>query len=162
MTAIHPGSAGLAAVTVKVKYLHPIWTEHHLHHATPDSAGMDLRAAIDEPSVDIPPGGRRAFPTGVAMEIAKPGLAGFVYSRSGLGAKHGLTVAQGVGVIDPDYRGEIIVWLLNTSEVHKTVTRGERIAQLVIQPFVRTVVTPVMELGDTHRGAGGFGHTGAR
>ena len=78
------------------------------------------------------------------------------------GAKHGLTVAQGVGVIDPDYRGEIVVWLLNTSEVHKTVAQGDRIAQLVIQPFMRTRVTPVAQLGDTDRGAGGFGHTGVK
>ena len=156
MTPTHPG------VDVKVKYLHPIWTEFPLQHATPGSAGLDLRAAIDEPAVDIPPGGRHPFPTGMAIEIAEPGLAGFVYSRSGLGAKHGLTVAQGVGVIDPDYRGEIIVWLLNTSEIHKTVARGDRIAQLVIQPFVRTNVEPVTELSDTHRGAGGFGHTGAK
>lgn len=156
MTPTHPG------VEVKVKYLHPIWNEYQLHHATPESAGMDLRAAIDEPAVDIPPGGRHAFPTGVAIEITKPGLAGFVYSRSGLGAKHGLTVAQGVGIIDPDYRGEIIVWLLNTSEIHKTVAQGDRIAQLVIQPFMRTSVAPVTELGDTHRGAGGFGHTGSK
>ena len=96
------------------------------------------------------------------MEIVGTGLAGFVYSRSGLGAKHGLTVAQGVGVIDPDYRGEIVVWLLNTSQTHQTVACGDRIAQLVIQPFVRTKVTPVDALGETHRGAGGFGHTGAR
>ena len=89
-----------------------------------------------------------------------PGVAGFIYSRSGLGAKHGLTVAQGVGVIDPDYRGEIIVWLLNTADRPLTVQAGDRIAQLVLMPVGVPVVAVVEELGDTARGAGGFGHTG--
>lgn len=147
-------------VPLKVKYLHPVWNEYPLEPATDGSAGIDLRAAIDDESVDIPPGGRHPFATGLAIEIRGPGLAGFVYSRSGLGAKHGLTVAQGVGVIDPDYRGEIVVWLLNTSESHKTVARGERIAQLVIMPFRQARIEVVDELGETCRGEGGFGHTG--
>lgn len=147
-------------VRMKVKYLHPIWTEFPLEQATAGSAGIDLRAAMDEPSVDIAPGSRHAFSTGLAIELCEAGLAGFVYSRSGLGAKHGLTVAQGVGVIDPDYRGEIVVWLLNTSETHKTVARGERIAQLVVMPFRQARLDVVSELGETCRGGGGFGHTG--
>ena len=98
--------------------------------------------------------------TGIAISIQQPGVAGFIYSRSGLGAKHGLTVAQGVGVIDPDYRGEIIVWLLNTAQEPRTVSRHERIAQLVLAPIVRPIVTPVDDLDDTSRGDGGFGHTG--
>lgn len=145
---------------LKVKYLHPIWNEHPLTMATSGSAGVDLRAALDVPSLSIHAGERFAVPTGLAMELDTPGLAGFVFSRSGLGAKHGLTVAQGVGVIDPDYRGEIIVWLLNTSNTHRTVTRGERIAQLIIMPFVQASIQAVAELGDTSRGQGGFGHTG--
>ena len=152
----HPESQ----VPLKVKILHPVWSEHPLEPATPGSAGIDLRAAMDEPAVDIPPGGRHAFGTGLAIEIGEPGLAGFVFSRSGLGAKHGLTVAQGVGVIDPDYRGEIVVWLLNTSENHKTVARGERIAQLVVMPYRPARLEFVDELGETCRGGGGFGHTG--
>lgn len=147
-------------VGVKVKHLHPIWTEHPLAAATPDSAGLDLRAALDMPFLDIPAAERVAVPTGLAIEIEAPGLAGFVFSRSGLGAKQGLTVAQGVGVIDPDYRGEIVVWLLNTSQNHLTITRGERIAQLVILPFARAAITAVDELGGSIRGGGGFGHTG--
>lgn len=147
-------------VRMKVKYLHPIWTEFPLEQSTAGSAGIDLRAAMDEPSVDIAPGSRHAFSTGLAIELCEAGLAGFVYSRSGLGAKHGLTVAQGVGVIDPDYRGEIVVWLLNTSETHKTVARGERIAQLVVMPFRQARLDVVSELGETSRGGGGFGHTG--
>ncbi|EHJ48367.1 deoxyuridine 5'-triphosphate nucleotidohydrolase Dut [Solidesulfovibrio carbinoliphilus subsp. oakridgensis] len=128
--------------------------------STPGSAGLDLRADLDTPDLIIAPGERAAVPTGIAIEIAAPGVAGFVYSRSGLGAKHGLTVAQGVGVIDPDYRGEIVVWLLNTSKEPKTITRHERIAQLVLAPVVTPVITPVDELGETDRGCGGFGHTG--
>lgn len=128
--------------------------------ATPGSAGMDLRADIEAAELTIAPGERAKIPTGIAIEIESPGVAGFIYSRSGLGAKHGLTVAQGVGVIDPDYRGELIVWLLNTSKEAKTITRHERIAQLVLAPVVRPIVTPVEELGETRRGDGGFGHTG--
>jgi len=145
---------------MKVKYLHPIWSEFSFEPATDGSAGIDLRAAIDQSSVSIPPGGRHSFGTGLAIEILEPGLAGFVFSRSGLGAKHGLTVAQGVGVIDPDYRGEITVWILNTSEIHRTVARGERIAQLVVMPFKSIRVEIVTELSETRRGDGGFGHTG--
>ena len=150
-----------APVAMRVKYLHPVWEEFPLEPATAGSAGIDLRAAMDLPSVDIPPGGRHAFGTGLAIEICEPGLAGFVYSRSGLGAKHGLVVAQGVGVIDPDYRGEIVVWLLNTSQTPRTVERGERIAQLVVMPYRPVAIQTVDELGQTCRGQGGFGHTGA-
>jgi dUTP pyrophosphatase len=89
-----------------------------------------------------------------------PGVAGFVYSRSGLGAVKGLTVAQGVGVIDPDYRGEIRIYLLNTSSETLTVKRGERVAQLVFQTFVRLNPEEVDTLSESVRGAGGFGHTG--
>ncbi len=131
-----------------------------LAYATPDSAGLDLRACFAEESITIPPGERCAIPVGIAIEPDALNVAGFVYSRSGLGARHGLTVSQGVGVIDPDYRGEIVVSLLNTSGAERTVVRGERIAQLVFQPFFRAQLTPVEELGETSRGNGGFGHTG--
>ena len=83
-----------------------------------------------------------------------------MFSRSGLGAKDGLTVAQSVGVIDPDYRGEIIVWLLNTSGQTRHVERGQRIAQLVLLPVYTARLLAVDALGGTARGAGGFGHTG--
>jgi dUTP pyrophosphatase len=145
---------------LRIKFLRESSRENPPAVATPGSAGLDLRADFDAPAITIEPGERAAVPTGIAIEIDAPGVAGFVYSRSGLGAKHGLTVAQGVGVIDPDYRGEIVVWLLNTSREPKTVSRHERIAQLVLAPVVAPIVTPVEELGDTHRGDGGFGHTG--
>jgi dUTP pyrophosphatase len=99
-------------------------------------------------------------PSGIAVEPLSPGIAGFVYSRSGLGAVHGLTVAQGVGVIDPDYRGEIRVFLLNTSGEERRLRRGERMAQLVFQAIVRMELEVAETLGETARGAGGFGHTG--
>ena len=89
-----------------------------------------------------------------------PAVAGFVYSRSGLGAKEGLVVAQGVGVIDPDYRGEIIVWLLNTSQTPISINQGDRIAQLVFLNYYQPAFNIVTQLGTTQRGAGGFGHTG--
>ncbi|MEA4858220.1 dUTP diphosphatase [Solidesulfovibrio sp.] len=145
---------------LRLKFLRESSRDNPPTVATPGSAGLDLRADIEAETLTIAPGARAAVPTGIAIEIETPGLAGFVYSRSGLGAKHGLTVAQGVGVIDPDYRGEIIVWLLNTSSEPKTIARHERIAQLILTPVVRPIVTPVEALGDTGRGDGGFGHSG--
>lgn len=128
--------------------------------ATPHSAGIDLRACLDGPEARIPAGGRLAVPTGLSVQPAAPGWAGFVYSRSGLGARDGLTVAQGVGLIDPDYTGEICVYLLNTSGEERLLRRGERVAQLVFQPYARPAWEEVPELAATTRGAGGFGHTG--
>lgn len=135
--------------------------EPALAYATPCSAGLDLRACLESEEAVIPAGGRLAIPVGVAIEPMVAGVAGFVYSRSGLGTKKGLTVSQGVGVIDPDYRGEIIVSLLNTSGEERRLRRGERIAQLVFQPFYQAELQQVAELGDTQRGSGGFGHTGS-
>ncbi len=131
-----------------------------LCYATAHAAGMDLRACCTEETLCIPAGGRVLVPAGVAVQPRRAGVAGFVYSRSGLGAKQGLTVAQGVGVIDPDYTGEIFVMLLNTSGKEKTLRRGERMAQLVFQPFFRAVCTEASALEHTERGDGGFGHTG--
>ena len=149
-----------APLPVKFRFLHPVWQEHGCDYATEHSAGIDLRACIDAPSLTIPAGGRAMVGAGLAIDIQEPGFAGFVFSRSGLGAKDGLTVAQGVGVIDPDYRGEIKVCLLNTSGEERIVERGQRIAQLVFMPFRRSRIIACEELSDTARGAGGFGHTG--
>lgn len=147
-------------IDVHVRYMHPIWDEHQLEYATVHSAGLDLRAAIDAERLEIPAGGRAAISTGIAIEIRQPGIAGFVFSRSGLGTKEGLTVSQGVGVIDPDYRGQIMVSLLNTSGAVRFVERGQRIAQLVFLPCFTARLLAVDELCATERGAGGFGHTG--
>jgi dUTP pyrophosphatase len=129
-------------------------------HATPYSAGLDLRACFEDAELIIPAGSRARVPAGIAVEPPTPDVAGFVYSRSGLGAVHGLTVAQGVGVIDPDYRGELIVFLLNISGEERRLRRGERVAQLVFQPIVRAELEVAETLGETERGAGAFGHTG--
>jgi len=150
---------------LRIRYLRPparalYEAEGGLAYATPHSAGLDLRACFDGEECIIPAGSRVEVPSGIAVEPLAPGIAGFVYSRSGLGAVRGLTVAQGVGVIDPDYRGEIIVFLLNTSGEERRLRRGERMAQLVFQPIVRAVLEVADKLGETARGAGAFGHTG--
>ncbi len=129
--------------------------------ATPGAAGFDLRAMLDEPVV-IAPGMRHPVKTGIALEPLHPGVAAFVFSRSGLGAVKGLTVAQGVGIIDPDYRGEITVFLLNTSPEPQTVAPADRIAQMVFMPFFQPVFETAASLGETARGSGGFGHTGIK
>lgn len=152
--------SGNVTIPVKVRFLSPVCTPDNFGYATSGSAGIDLRACISEEQVTIAPGQRHRFPTGIAIECTMPSVAGFVYSRSGLGTKEGLVVSQGVGVIDPDYRGEILVSLLNTSTETRTVTRGQRIAQLVFQPVVQVDIIPEDTLSETSRGAGGFGHTG--
>ena len=134
-------------------------------NATSQSAGFDLCAAFPvsastETEWTVLPGERLLVPTGIAIEPLEPEVAGFVYSRSGLGAAKGLTVAQGVGIIDPDYRGEILVYLLNTSSSPISLQRGDRIAQLVFQAFRRPRWRRCEQLGETDRGTGGFGHTG--
>lgn len=135
-----------------------------LAYATALAAGMDLRACLAPEAgeeVVVPPGGRVLAPSGIAVQPLLPQVAGFVYSRSGLGARQGLTVAQGVGVVDADYRGEILVMLLNTSGEERRLRRGERMAQLVFQPVLRAEISVVEALDGTDRGAGGFGHTGS-
>ncbi len=131
-------------------------------YATAEAAGIDLRACFAEESYDLAPGQRVLVPSGVAVQPTISHVAGFVYSRSGLGAKHGIVVAQGVGVIDADYRGEIMIMLLNTSEQPYTITRGERVAQLVFQPILRPEVRICTQLEASSRGSGGFGHTGKK
>ena len=148
------------SVRVKVKYLHPLLEKHPPARSTQDAAGIDLRACMDKDEIILEPGERYAFPTGLAIEITTPAIAGFVFSRSGLGTREGLTVSQGVGVIDPDYRGQIMVSLLNASRETRRVKQGQRIAQLVFMPIRRAEIVPVPELAQTLRGQGGFGHTG--
>lgn len=124
---------------------------------TPGSAGLDLRAFLEAPA-EIPSGETRMIPLGFAAEIPS-GFAGFVFSRSGLGAKRGIVVAQGVGVIDSDYRGEWMVPLRNWGEEPYTVMPGDRIAQVV---FLRAEAAEFAEgesLSETQRAQGGFGST---
>lgn len=147
-------------ISVNVQFIHPLWNEYELKYGTSHSVGLDLRACIDHDYIEIEPGQKTTIGTGIAIEIKEPGVAGFLYSRSGLGTKEGLTVSQGVGVIDPDYRGEIKVSLLNTSGEKRRVRQGQRIAQLVFKTCYQASITAVKQLTGTERGSGGFGHTG--
>ena len=128
-------------------------------YATPGSAAMDLHACIDE-AVAIPSGGRRVIPTGIAISLPSAEYVALVFARSGLGIKHGVAPANCVGVIDSDYRGEIMVGLQNSGESDFTVQPGDRIAQLMITPVVQARIIMTDELDGTARGAGGFGSTG--
>lgn len=129
-------------------------------YATASSAGLDLSAAVTEP-VTIPPGGRRLVPSGIALALPE-GYEGQVRPRSGLAARHGVTVLNSPGTIDADYRGEIQVILVNFGDESFRVERGTRIAQLIVAPVSRVAWQPVTALPGSERGAGGFGSTGTR
>lgn len=129
-------------------------------YATEGSAGLDLRACISD-AITVKVGSRALVPSGIAIELPKDYVA-LVFARSGLAIKHGLALANGVGVIDSDYRGEIAVGLINQGEEDFVVSPGERIAQLVVMPVVQPELELVAELSDTVRGAGGFGSTGTK
>ena len=124
------------------------------------AAGADLYAAVEE-SVTIAPSETKLIPTGIAMEIPV-GYAGFIYARSGLASKKGLAPANKVGVVDADYRGEVMVALHNHGKTEQTIEAGERIAQMVIAPFITENFILSDSLEDTVRGAGGFGSTGSK
>lgn len=126
-------------------------------YARAGDAGLDLLAAAP---VTLPPGGRELVPTGLRVAIPE-GHAGLILPRSGLALRSGVTVLNAPGLIDSGYRGEIGVLLINHGAEVATLGRGERIAQLVIQPVARAVLVEVRQLGDSQRGAGGFGSTGA-
>ncbi|MDR0313589.1 MAG: dUTP diphosphatase [Treponema sp.] len=127
-------------------------------YETEGAAGMDLRAFLGE-DVKIPPLGRAKIPTGLFMEIPF-GYEAQVRPRSGLAVRNGITVLNAPGTIDSDYRGELEVILVNLGEDSFTVKNGDRVAQLVIAPVIQIPVQEVLALGDTKRGAGGFGSTG--
>ena len=127
--------------------------------ATEGSAGFDLFAAIEK-SIDILPGEISMVPTGIAISIDNPSYFGMICARSGLSIKHGITLANGVGVIDSDYRGEIFIGLHNISNKTYTITPNQRIAQLIIVPISYTGITEITHLDETERGQGGFGSTG--
>lgn len=129
-------------------------------YGTEFAAGADLYAAIDE-AVTIEPGETKMIPTGLAFEIPE-GYAGFVYARSGLASKRGLAPANKVGVIDSDYRGEVMTALHNHGKVSQTIEAGERIAQMVIAPYITANFILSDSLDDTERGEGGFGSTGRK
>ncbi len=128
-------------------------------YATDGSAAIDLRSAA-ETDVTILPGERRLIPTGIAIAPETSGVVAILAARSGLSIKHGITVTNGIGVIDSDYRGEISVSLINVSDTPYTVVRGERMAQLMFVPVMHAVFSLADELDETERGTGGFGSTG--
>ena len=128
-------------------------------HATDGSAGMDLRACVEQSTV-IQPGQTLLIPTGFAMHISDPGMAAVILPRSGLGHKHGLVLGNLVGLIDSDYQGQVYVSCWNRSEKEFEVEVGMRIAQLVFVPVVLADFEVVESFEASERGAGGFGHTG--
>lgn len=144
---------------IKVKVLRLRDTARLPQYATEGSAALDLCADISEP-LTVLPGARILVPTGLAIEPEGGGVVALVCARSGLAAKHGLTLANGVGVIDSDYRGEILVAMINLGDSPYTIQPGARVAQLMFMPVLRAEIEEAEALQDTRRGAGGFGSTG--
>lgn len=129
------------------------------HYATEGSAGMDLRACIDE-SLTVQPGETHLIPTGLAIHIADPAYAATILPRSGLGHKHGIVLGNLVGLIDSDYQGQLFISCWNRGDTAFTIEEGDRIAQLVIIPVVQVTLNQVDSFDETDRGEGGFGHSG--
>jgi len=130
-------------------------------HATSGSAGMDLRACIDE-AIILAPGKTELIPTGIAIHIGDPSLAATILPRSGLGHKHGIVLGNLVGLIDSDYQGQLFVSCWNRGHKDFTIDIGERIAQLVFLPVVQVDFDVVESFDESERGAGGFGHSGTK
>ena len=128
-------------------------------YATPGSAGLDLRALIDE-AFEIQPGETKLIPTGLSIYIADPNLAAVILPRSGLGHKHGIVLGNLVGLIDSDYQGSLMVSMWNRGTEPFKVEVGDRIAQLVFVPVVQAEFNLVSDFQQTERGEGGFGHSG--
>ena len=147
--------------TIDVKVLDARMAEHLPAYATPGSAGLDLRACLDE-AIVLQPGQTALIPTGLSVHIADPGLAAMLLPRSGLGHKHGIVLGNLVGLIDSDYQGPLMVSCWNRGSVPFTVEPMERIAQMIIVPVVQATFQRVDAFGASDRGAGGFGSTGRR
>ena len=147
-------------VNVKIKFLENNTEKKLPFYATSGSAGMDLTACIEEDIV-LKPLERKLIPTGIAIKLPSADYGAFLFARSGLASKKGITLANCVGVVDSDYTGEIKVALINLSNEEYTLTNGERIAQMVILPVSQAKFTVTDELDETERGSGGFGSTGA-
>lgn len=144
--------------SIRVKKLHP--AAKLPSYGSAEAAGADLYACLEE-TVTVAPGESIFVPTGIAMEVPA-GCAGLIYARSGLACKRGLAPANKVGVIDSDYRGQIVVVLHNHGSQPQTVEHGERIAQMVITPVLTPPYMEAEELSDSDRGTGGFGSTGSK
>ena len=145
--------------TVDIRILDPRMAEAMPAYATPGSAGLDLRAALDQPLV-LEPGQSELIPTGLSMHLGDPGLAAMILPRSGLGHKHGIVLGNLVGLIDSDYQGPLMVSCWNRGTQAFTIQPMERIAQLVIVPVVQATFRRVESFEASQRGEGGFGSTG--
>lgn len=130
-------------------------------YATASSAGLDLRAALDD-ALTLAPGDAALLPSGLAIHIADPALCAVVLPRSGLGHRHGIVLGNGTGLIDADYQGPLLISVWNRGKQAYTIAPGDRVAQLVLLPIVRVALQVVDTFAATARGAGGFGHTGVR
>lgn len=146
---------------VQVKILDPrIQNEFPLPtYATPGSAGLDLRACLEQP-LQLGVGETQLIPTGIAIHIGDPGLAAVILPRSGLGHKHGIVLGNLMGLIDSDYQGQLMISCWNRGNDHFTIQPGERIAQLMFVPVVQAEFEVVAEFSSSERGTGGFGHSG--
>ena len=145
--------------TIAVRVLDPRMADQLPGYATPGSAGLDLRACLDEALV-LAPGQSALIPTGLAIHIGDPGLAAIILPRSGLGHKHGIVLGNLVGLIDSDYQGPLMVSCWNRSQTAFTLQPLERIAQLVVVPVVQAAFRVVESFETSARGEGGFGSTG--
>lgn len=148
-------------IKMKVNFKKLSENAHAPTYGSEYAAGADIYALTDGETVKIAPGETKMIHTGISMEIPE-GYAGLIYARSGIATKRGLAPANKVGVVDSDYRGEFMVSLHNHSDKEQEIADGERIAQLVITPFLKAEFTECDELSDTVRGAGGFGSTGKK
>lgn len=144
---------------IDVKILDPRMKEQMPAYATPGSAGLDLRACIDQPLV-LEPGATHLIPTGLAIHIGDPNYAAIILPRSGMGHKHGIVLGNLVGLIDSDYQGQLMVSAWNRGIAAFTLNPMERLAQLVIVPVLQVGFNIVEEFDQSTRGAGGFGSTG--
>jgi dUTP pyrophosphatase len=147
---------------IDVKVLDPRIADQLPSYATPGSAGLDLRACLDDP-LTLAPNAWQLVPTGMAIHLADPGYAAMILPRSGLGHKHGIVLGNLVGLIDSDYQGQLMVSAWNRSDVAFTIQPLERIAQMVIVPVVQARFNVVNDFAAaSERGAGGYGSTGKR
>ncbi|MCF6193106.1 MAG: dUTP diphosphatase [Kangiellaceae bacterium] len=146
---------------VELKILDPrIGNDYPLpEYATSGSAGMDLRACIDN-AMSLEPGETKLIPTGIAIHIADPTIAATILPRSGLGHKHGIVLGNLVGLIDSDYQGQIFISCWNRGDTAFEINPGDRMAQLVFLPVIQAEFNLVEEFGESDRGEGGFGHSG--
>lgn len=151
----------MSRAPIQLKILDPRLGEEFAlpDYATPGSAGVDLRACVDD-SVNLEPGQTELIPSGMAIYIADPSLAAIILPRSGLGHKHGIVLGNLVGLIDSDYQGQVFVSCWNRGHESFVINPGDRLAQMIFVPVVQADFEVVQEFDSSDRGAGGFGHTG--